>query len=84
MSFDENNYSPIPLVGKNALQQGTTRLTSTPKLMVGTDLNISDPIHNRGNLNRINCITVAQEQVQTVTKTSKGGSVKNSDARSQT
>ena len=42
MSFDENNYSPIPPVGKTALQQGATWLTSTPKPMVEANLNISD------------------------------------------
>ena len=34
--FDENNFSPIPLVGKTASQQGTTRPTSTPKLTDGS------------------------------------------------
>ena len=54
MGFDENNYSPIPPLGKAASQQGATRLTSTPQLMVGADLNISDPTHNKGKVNRIN------------------------------
>ena len=71
MGFDENNYSPIPPVGKAALQQGATRLTSTPKLMVGAELNISDPTHNRGKVNRINSFTAVQEQVEIVTKQSK-------------
>ena len=84
MGFDENNYSPIPPVGKTASQQGATRPTSTPKLMVGADLNISDPTHNRGKVNRINSFTATQEQVETVIKQSKGGPVKNSDARGQT
>ena len=53
MGFDENNYSPIPPVSKVASQQGTTRPTSTPKPMVGAELNISDPTHNRGKINRI-------------------------------
>ena len=66
MGFDENNYSPIPPVGKASSQQGATRLTSTPKLMVGADLNISDPTHNRGKVNRINSFTATQEQVETV------------------
>ena len=57
MGFDENNYSPIPPVGKTVVQQGATRLTSTPKLMVGADLNTSDPTHNRGKVNRINSFT---------------------------
>ena len=53
---------------------------STPKPMVG-DLNTSDPTHNRGKINRINSFTATQEQVDTVTKQSKGGPVKRSDAR---
>ena len=61
MDFDENNYGPIPPVGKTAAQQGAMRPTSTPKLMVGADLNISDPTHNRGNINRINSFTAVQE-----------------------
>ena len=51
--FDENNYSPIPPVGKTASQQGATRLTSTPKPMMEADLNILDPTHNRGKVKRI-------------------------------
>ena len=53
MGFDENNYSPIPPVSRVTLQQGTTRPTSTLKPMEGIDLNISDPTHNRGKINRI-------------------------------
>ena len=71
MGFDENNYSPIPPVSKVALQQGATRPTSTPKLMVGADLNISDPTHNRGKVNRINSFTTDQEQVETMIKNPK-------------
>ena len=81
MGFDENNYSPIPPVSKVTSQQGTTRPTSTPKPMVGTDLNISDPTHNRGKINRINSFTTTQEQMDTAMKQSKGGPVKSSDAR---
>ena len=33
MGFDENNYSPIPLVRRVKSQQGSTRPTSTPKPM---------------------------------------------------
>ena len=64
MGFDENYYSPILPVGKTAVQQGATRptrLTSTPKLMVGADLNTSDPTHNRGTVNRNNSFTAVQE-----------------------
>ena len=82
--FDENNFSPIPPVGKTASQQGATRLTSTPKLMMEANLNISDPTHNRGKVKRINSFTATQEQVETVKRQSKGGPVKSSDARCQT
>ena len=81
MGFNENNYSPIPPVGKVASQQGATRPTSTPKPMVGTDLNTLDTTHNRGKINRINSFTATQEQMDTATKQSKGGPVKSSDAR---
>ena len=84
IGFDENNYSPIPPFGKAASQQGATRPTLTPKPMVGADLNILDPTHNRGKVNGINSFTAAQEQVETVAKQSKGGPVKSSDARGQT
>ena len=80
MGFDENNYSPIPPVGKTALQQGAARLTSTPKPMVEGDLNILDPTHNRGKIS----FTATQEQVETVIRPSRGGPMKNSDARGQT
>ena len=82
MGFDENNYSPIPPVSRVTSQQGTTRPTSTLKPMEGIDLNISDPTHNRGKINRINSFTTTQEQMDTETKQSKGGPVKSSDARS--
>ena len=82
MGLDENNYSPIPPVSRVTSQQGTTRLTSTPKPMVGTDLNISDPTHNRGKINRINSFTTTQERTDTEIKQSKGGPVKSSDTRS--
>ena len=84
MGFDENNYSHIPPVSKVASQQGATRPTSTPKLMVGADFNTSDPMHNRGKINRINSFTATQEQVDTVTKQPKEGPVKSLDARGQT
>ena len=72
----KNNYSPIPSVSRVTSQQGTTRPTSTPKPMEGVDLSISDPTHNRGKVNRINSFTITQEQMETVTKQSKGGPVK--------
>ena len=84
VGFDENNFSPIPPVGKIASQQGATRLTSTPKLMMEANLNISDPTHNRGKVKRINYFTATQEQVETLKRQSKGGPVKSSDARHKT
>ena len=84
MGFDENNYSPIPLVSRVTSQQGSTRPTSTLKPMEGIDLNISDPTHNRGKVNRVNSFTTIQEQKDTVRKQSKGGPVKSLEARSQT
>ena len=48
--------------------------------MEGIDLNTSDPTHNRGTLIEINFFTTTQEQADTVTKQSKGGPVKSSDA----
>ena len=68
--FDENNFSPILQIGKTASQQGATRLTSTPKLMMEADLNISDPTHNRGKVKRINSFTATPEQVETVKRQS--------------
>ena len=84
MGFDESKYSPIPPVSRVTSQQGSTRPTSTPKPMEGVDLNISDPTHNRGKVNRVNSFTTIQEQKDRVTKQSKGGPVKSSEARSQT
>ena len=81
MGFNKNNYSPIPPVSQLTSQQGTTRPMSTLKPMVGTDLNISDPTHNRGKINRINSFTTIQEQMDTATKQSKGGPVKSLDTR---
>ena len=84
MGFDENNYSPIPPVGKTAAQLGAMRPTSTPKLMVGADLNTLDPTHNRGKIKRINSFTAVQEQVEIVTKQPKRRQVESPEARSQT
>ena len=47
MSFDENNYSPIPPVRNAASQQGAAQITSTSKPVVEVNLNTSDPTHNR-------------------------------------
>ena len=76
MGFDENNYSPIPPVGNATSEQGAARPTPTPKPVVDADLNNSDPTHNRGKVKIINSFTTNQEQMETVTKPSKGGKVK--------
>ena len=83
MGFDPNNYSPIPPVWNAALQQGAALPTSTPKPVGEADLNISDTTHNRGRANIINSFTNNQEQVETQKKSSKGGKVKSSQAKSQ-
>ena len=49
--------------------------------MVGSDLNISDPTHNRGKINIFNSFTTTQEQIDTAIKQSKGGPVKSLDTR---
>ena len=83
MGFDPNNYSPIPPVGNAALQQGAALPTSMLKPVREADLNISTPTHNRGRANIINSFANNQEQVETQKKSSKGGKVKSSQAKSQ-
>ena len=83
MGFDPNNYSPIPPVGNAASQHAAALPTSTPKPVVETDTNTSDPTHNRGKAKIINSFATNQEQVETMRKPSKGGKVKSSHARSQ-
>ena len=82
MGFDPNNYSPIPPVGKAALQQGAALPTSTPNPVREANLNISDPTHNSSRANIINSFTNNPEQVETQKKSSKGGKVKSSQAKS--
>ena len=81
MGFDENNYSPIPPVSGVTSQHGNSRPTSTPKPTEEIHLNISDPTHNRGKVNRVNSFNTAQEQMDMEAKQSKGGPVKSSDTR---
>ena len=83
MGFDPNNYSPIPPVGNAALQQGAALPTFMPKPVGETDLNISDPTHNRGRANIIYSFANNQEQVETQKKSSRGGKVKSSQAKNQ-
>ena len=46
-------------------------------------MNTLDPTHNRGKVKIINSFATNQEQMETVTKPSKGGRVKSSQARIQ-
>ena len=73
--FNENNYSPIPPVSGVTPQHRTSRPTSTPKPTEEIHLNISDPTHNRGKVNRVNSFNPTQEQMDTEAKQSKGGPV---------
>ena len=75
MGFDENNYSPIPPVWNAASQKGAAQPTSTPKPLIDTNMNTSDPTHNRGKVKIINSFATNQEQMETVAKPSKGGKV---------
>ena len=62
MSFDSNNYSPIPPVGNAASQKSGTALpTSTPRPIGGADFNTLDPTHNRGKAKIIDSFTESQE-----------------------
>ena len=82
MGFNENNYSPIPPVNGVTSQHRNSRPTSTPKPTEEIHLNISDPTHNRGKINRVNSFNTAQEQPWTLKQNmSKGGPVKTSDTR---
>ena len=46
-------------------------------------MNTLDPTHNRGKVKIINSFTTTQERMETMTKPSKGGKVKSSQARIQ-
>ena len=81
MGFDENNYSPIPPFSRVTSQHINPRPTSTPEPTEEMHLNISDPTHNRGKINRITSFNTAQERVDTEAKFSKGGPFKNSGMR---
>ena len=83
MGFDENNYSPYHRLVKLLHSKEQQDRHQHLNLMVEANLNISDPTHNRGKVKRINSFTATQEQVETVRRQSKGGPVKNSDARGQ-
>ena len=65
MGFDENNYSPIPPVSRATSQHRIPRSTSTPKPEEEQILNISDPTHNRGKINRVNSFDTVHERMDT-------------------
>ena len=76
MGYESPNYSPIPPIGDEALQQpGVPRLTSTPITNEGLGLNMTDTTHNRG---KAKIIDALQEPVILHKKLSKGGKVKSS------
>ena len=81
MGFDENNYSPIPPVSQVISQNRDPRLTSTPKLEDEQHLNISDPTHNRGKINRVNSFDTTPERTDTGAKMPKGGWFKSSSTK---
>ena len=62
MGFDENNYSPIPPVSQATSQSRSDRPSSTPKPEEEQNLNISDPTHNRGKINRVNSFESAESK----------------------
>ena len=72
MGFDENNYSQIPPVSQVTSQNINPRPTSTPKPAEEQQLNISDPTHNRGKINRVNSFITAHERTDARAKMSKG------------
>ena len=77
MGFE--GYSPIAPFSQITSHHINSRLTSTPKPTEVQQLNISDPTHNRGKINRVNSFDAAQEWVKA--DASKGGPFKSSDAR---
>ena len=81
MGFNENNYSPIPPFSQVTSQHRNSRPISTPKPTEEIHLNISDPTHNRGKVNRVTSFDTAQERADTEAKTSKGGPFKSSGMR---
>ena len=72
-------YSPIAPFSQITLHHISSRPTSTPKPTEVQQLNISDPTHNRGKINRVNSFDAAQDWAKA--DASKGGPFKSSDAR---
>ena len=79
MGFDDSNYSPIPPVSRATSQNRNPRPTSTPKLEDEQLLNISDPTHNRGRINRVNSFDTTQEWAKV--DALKGGPFKSSGTK---
>ena len=77
MGFE--GYSPIAPFSQITSHHINSRPTSTPKPTEVQQLNISDPTHNRGKINRVNSFDTTQERVKA--DASKGGPFKNSDTR---
>ena len=77
MGFDENNYSPIPIIVGESSKRITPRPTSMLKLQDELILNRSDRTDNRGMINRVNSFEITQDKATTLQKISKGGPIKN-------
>ena len=84
MRFDQNNYSPIPIISGESSKRITPRPTSTPKPQDELILNRSDPTDNRGKVNRVNSSKITQDKAATLLKLSKGGPLKNLGTKIQT
>ena len=72
-------YSPIAPFSQITSHHINSRPTLTPKPTEVQQLNISDPTHNRGKINRVNSFDTAQGWAKA--DASKGGPSKSSDAR---
>ena len=77
MGFE--GYSPIAPFSQITSHHINSRLTSTPKPTKVQQLNISDPTHNRGKINRVNSFDATQERAKA--DASKGGPFKSLEAR---
>ena len=68
MGFDENNYSPIPIIVVESSKRITPQPTSMPKPQDELILNRSDPTDNRGKVNRVNSFEITQDKAATLLK----------------
>ena len=84
MGFNTPNYSPIHAIRNTAPQQpmgmrsGASIPTLMPRPQGGSQLNSTDPTHNRGKAQIINLFTNTQELLEPQCKSSKGGKIKTS------